>query len=176
AAKTEGINLKIVSATRPFSSQKGIWEAKWTGARRVEGQNLATEVPDPKERALKILRFSSMPGTSRHHWGTDIDLNNLNNSWFESGTGKKIYEWLAAHAYEYGFCQPYSPKGEQRPHGYEEEKWHWSYMPLAKKYLAAYLNQVDYTHIHGFKGSEAAEQIDVIQHYVGGIAPTCRNW
>ena len=33
-----------------------------------------------------------MPSTSRHHWGTDLDLNNLNNSYFTSGKGKKIYK------------------------------------------------------------------------------------
>ena len=23
----------------------------------------------------EIIRFSTIPGTSRHHWGTDIDIN-----------------------------------------------------------------------------------------------------
>ena len=29
AAEKDGINLKIISATRPFAHQKRIWEAKW---------------------------------------------------------------------------------------------------------------------------------------------------
>ena len=111
AAKKEGITLKIISATRNFATQKIIWEGKWTGKRLHESkENLAKTIPNPTERAIKILRWSSMPGTSRHHWGTDIDLNKLNNSYFEKGEGLKIYNWLIANASSFGFCQPYSPE------------------------------------------------------------------
>ena len=124
SARSAGISLKIISSTRNFEQQKSIWEGKWS--------RFAKEAPAPKDRALKILEYSSMPGSSRHHWGTDIDLNDLNNPSFERG-GKyeKVYEWLAAHAHEFGFCQPYTPG---RPHGYHEEKWHWSYTPLSKPF------------------------------------------
>lgn len=176
AAAKEGVILKIISATRPFDSQKGIWEAKWTGTRAVGGKNLSVSVPDPVERAKTILRYSSMPGTSRHHWGTDIDLNDLENSYFEAGTGKKIYDWLTAHAADYGFCQPYSPVGPNRPNGYQEERWHWSYMPIASRFLKAYQNQIELTDIHGFKGAETAEGLNVIENYVSGIAMPCREW
>jgi D-alanyl-D-alanine carboxypeptidase len=37
AAKKEGINFKIVSATRNFEAQKTIWEKKWTGKQKVSG-------------------------------------------------------------------------------------------------------------------------------------------
>ncbi len=80
AAKKDGVNLKIISGTRNFYAQKAIWNRKWQ----------KYEALSPKDRALKILEYSSMPGTSRHHWGTDIDLNNLNNSFFEKGEGLKI--------------------------------------------------------------------------------------
>ncbi|MEL7163682.1 MAG: M15 family metallopeptidase, partial [Bacteroidota bacterium] len=134
AAKAEGVSLIMVSATRNFARQKQIWEAKWNGQRLLEGKEKADEVyPDPADRARAILRYSSMPGTSRHHWGTDIDLNALTNGYFKSGVGKQVFEWLTAHAHEYGFCQPYTPKGETRPNGYEEERWHWSYLPLATR-------------------------------------------
>ena len=43
----------------------------------------------------EIMKYSSMPSTSRHHWGTDIDLNSLENSYFEKGEGKKYsIGWL----------------------------------------------------------------------------------
>lgn len=173
AAKEAGIDLTIVSATRNFFYQKGIWERKWKGERIVEGKNLAKEVSDPVERARIILRFSSMPGTSRHHWGTDIDLNSVNNSYFETSKGKEIYDWLVQNASTFGFCQTYTPKGELRPNGYEEEKWHWSYMPLAKKYEEAYRNEVTYEDLKGFEGAEAAAIIDVIKNYVFGINQEC---
>ncbi|MEO1715087.1 MAG: M15 family metallopeptidase, partial [Bacteroidota bacterium] len=85
AAKKDGVDLLIRSATRNFNYQKGIWEAKWNGTRKVGGEDLSKTIPDPKARALKILEFSSMPGTSRHHWGTDIDFNSFENSYFAKG-------------------------------------------------------------------------------------------
>ena len=166
AAKKEGIVLKIISSTRTFAQQKSIWEGKW--------KRFATAAPDPEARALKILEYSSMPGSSRHHWGTDIDLNDLNNPAFEPG-GKyaKTYEWLTAHAHEYGFCQPYTAKGEQRPNGYNEERWHWSYTPLSKSFLKQYLSQITEDRIQGFEGAETAKTIQVVKYYVGGIHSLC---
>jgi D-alanyl-D-alanine carboxypeptidase len=90
AAKADGIQLVVRSATRNFNYQKRIWEGKWNGQRKIAGnQNAAKAYPDPVQRALKILEYSSMPGSSRHHWGTDLDLNAFNNEWFEKGIGKK---------------------------------------------------------------------------------------
>jgi LAS superfamily LD-carboxypeptidase LdcB len=171
AAKKEGVELIIISATRNFDSQKRIWEDKWEGRTLVEGKNLTT-VNDLKERARLILLYSSMPTTSLHHWGTDMDLNSLENSFFESGEGQKIYQWLTAHATEYGFCQPYTSKARGRT-GYEEEKWHWSYLPLSGEFLEVYKKQVRYSDIKGFAGSEVAKSLDVIRKYVDGVA--CRK-
>lgn len=175
AAAKEGISMTIRSATRNFDYQKGIWERKWTGARRLSsGENAAKAFPDPKDRALEILKYSSMPGTSRHHWGTDMDLNAFNNEYFETGPGQKLYAWMQAHAAEYGFCQPYSPKGEERPHGYNEEKWHWSYLPTAQPLTALAKASLSNNDIEGFKGAEAAEEIDVVRKYVLGINQDCQ--
>lgn len=176
AAAKDGVNLVILSATRTFGDQKGIWENKWSGHTLVGGKNLSTAVSDPVERAKAILRYSSMPGSSRHHWGTDMDLNSLENSYFDAGTGKKVYEWLTAHAAEYGYCQPYTLIGPDRPRGYQEERWHWSYMPISTRFLAAYKNQIKLEDIGGFLGSETAQPLNIIEDYVGGIAPPCRDW
>ena len=169
AAKQEGVTLTIISATRNFESQKRIWENKWNGKTLVEGKNLTT-VKDKVERAKIILHYSSMPGSSRHHWGTDMDLNSLENSYFESGEGLKIYQWLQTHASEYGFCQPYTSKSDGKRTGYEEEKWHWSYLPLSKQLLEDYVNSISYKDIAGFKGSETAPSIKIIEQYVQGIS------
>jgi LAS superfamily LD-carboxypeptidase LdcB len=173
AAKADGIHFKIVSATRPFDAQKSIWEAKWSGKRKVDGKLLSKEVKDPKARAIQILRWSSMPSTSRHHWGTDIDLNNLNPEYWTEGQGLKEYEWLVAHAHEYGFCQVYSEMGEDRPYGYQEEKWHWSYLPISKPLTEAYAQKIMDSDITGFMGSESAPMIEVVKKYVLGINPAC---
>ncbi|BDS14750.1 M15 family metallopeptidase [Aureispira anguillae] len=173
AAQEEGIQLRIISATRPFNVQKSIWEAKWTGRRKVDGKMLPKTVKDPKGRAIKILRWSSMPSTSRHHWGTDIDINNLEPEYFEKGQGLKEYEWLVAHAGEYGFCQVYSEMGPDRPDGYQEEKWHWSYLPISKALTDAYAQKITDQDIEGFLGAESAPMIEVVKKYVLGINPQC---
>ena len=174
AALKAGVRLQIISAARNFTAQKGIWEAKWTGSRLIEnGKNAAQAYPDPVQRALKILEYSSMPGSSRHHWGTDIDLNNLSPEFFKSGQGKKIHDWLTAHAAEYGFCQPYSPKGADRPYGYNEEAWHWSYTPVSRQLMALAGQILKNEDITGFAGAETAKEIDVVGKYVLGIYPGC---
>ena len=174
-AKAAGINLVIRSAARNFDYQKGIWERKWTGASAVGGQDLSQTLPDPVARARKILEYSSMPGTSRHHWGTDIDLNYFENSDFESGVGLRIYEWLDANAGDFGFCQVYSAKGVNRPDGYNMEKWHWSYIPVADVLTDLAARELQDSMISGFAGSEAAVRIGVVEKYVLGINPECRH-
>lgn len=174
AAKKDGLNFTIKSATRPFDHQKRIWEGKWTGQRKIAGgKDASKSYPNPKDRALKILEFSSMPGTSRHHWGTDIDLNSFENSYFERGRGLKEYNWLLKHAATYGFCQPYTQKDKQRPNGYNEEKWHWSYLPIAKQLTDKAEKVLKDELIQGFKGAETATDIEVVKKYVLGINQAC---
>ena len=167
AARKDGVELRIVSATRSFEQQKAIWEGKWI--------RLASQFPNAKDRALKILEYSAMPGVSRHHWGTDVDLNDLNNSAFEPG-GKEenVYIWLKKHAHTYGFCQPYSIQDERRPGGYSEERWHWSYLPLATPLLEQYLQIMRDDMIGGFQGAQTAQSVGIIKHYAAGINPDCK--
>jgi len=173
-AKKDGVNLTIRSATRNFDYQKRIWERKWTGETKIEnGKDASKAYPNARERALKILEFSSMPGTSRHHWGTDMDLNSFSNEYFEKGKGLKEYEWLITHAKDFGFCQPYSEKGKDRPFGYNEEKWHWSYLPIAKKLTDMAKDSMKDDLIKGFKGAETAKEIGVVKKYVLGINRDC---
>ncbi len=184
AAEKDGIHLYVLSATRTFDAQKRIWESKYTGGRLVDGRNLQKEIPDEKDRALAILRYSSAPGTSRHHWGTDFDIafsqQNLSsmllNSTYETGMGKSVYEWLTANAKIFGFCQPYQDPPLQRNdklhYGYEEEKWHWSYAPLSEKFLEAYRERQDELIPQGFEGANAVR--DLYMDYVENIHASCR--
>ena len=159
AAKRDGISLQIISGARNFDQQKTIWERKWQGNKDL----------DPETRTQKILEFSSMPSTSRHHWGTEIDLNNLENSYFEHGKGKAEYEWLVKNASRFGFHQVYNSKATGRT-GYAEEKWHWSYLPLAGSYLEKYNQLINYIDINGFEGAYLAKTHKMISAYVNGIA------
>ncbi len=172
-AKKSGVKLIIKSSTRNFDYQKGIWEKKWDGHTTLEDGNKATSIKAPVDRARKILLYSSMPGTSRHHWGTDIDLNNFTNAYFTKGEGKKIYDWLTKNANKYGYCQVYSQKGKLRKTGYNEEKWHWSYMPIASKILESAKSSFKNNLIMGFKGDETASLIDMLNNYILGISSGC---
>lgn len=176
AAEKDGIRLRVVSATRTFERQKQIWEDKWYGRRKVEGRNLHEEDMPPAERARFIMRYSAMPGTSRHHWGTDVDINALEDDYFLNGQGKKEYDWLITHAPRFGFCQVYSARSSGRLTGYEEEKWHWSYMPLSSKILSYYNQNISYNDLQGFAGAEAASEVKALEHYVNGLNPECLSW
>ncbi len=160
AAKKCGVELIMISSTRSFAYQRGIWERKW----RSSDYN---SFPESK-RCLEIMKYSAMPGASRHHWGTDIDLNDLNNSYFKSGKGKEVYEWLTAHASEYGFYQPYTSKTKGRT-GYEEERWHWTYLPLSSQLLKQYNEKISDSDINGFSGSQFAKELKIINTYVNGV-------
>ncbi len=168
-AEEDGVELIIVSSTRNFDKQKQIWENKWLGRSLTQNVNLAESGLNDFEKAETILKYSAMPGTSRHHWGTDIDLNSVEEDFFETEEGEKIYLWLLNNAHTFGFFQPYTMKGKNRPTGYEEEPWHWSYAPLSDVFLKDYLASISYQDIHGFEGSKTAKQLLVIENFVCGI-------
>ena len=164
AAEKDGIHLTIISGTRDFYSQKSIWERKYNNYKKEE----LSEV----EIIKKIMLWSSMPTTSRHHWGTDIDINGFDDYFSEENKkANKEYKWLLINAPKFDFCQVYTEKGEgERRTGYNEEKWHWSYMPLAREYLDLYQKTITYEDINGFSGSQFAKEMDIINKYVFGIS------
>jgi LAS superfamily LD-carboxypeptidase LdcB len=167
SAEKDGIQLILVSGTRNFYSQKSIWERKYN-------KNKAKGLTDI-ENIKKIMIWSSMPSTSRHHWGTDIDINGFDE--YFDGKNEKAnneYEWLVNNASKFGFCQVYSEKEEgKRQTGYNEEKWHWSYMPLSSNYLKMYKELITYKDINGFSASEFAKELDIIKAFVFGISKEC---
>ncbi|MFZ4635269.1 MAG: D-alanyl-D-alanine carboxypeptidase family protein, partial [Saprospiraceae bacterium] len=97
-----------------------------------------------------------------------------NEAFMEGGAHANVYAWLTAHASAYGFCQPYTALNEKRPNGYHEERWHWSYMPLAGPLLAQFQQHLGNADLTGFKGAEYADTIQVVQRYVSGINPNCK--
>ena len=201
AAKKDGISLYIVSATRTYSQQQELWNKKYatlTSSLKnnekqeptIDGADIAIEPPldngvdnTRKEPIFNILKFSAAPGTSRHHWGTDIDITYslkhqaLENKDYEQGSGLKAYRWLRRKASFYGFCQPYLLSPEQRNqgkynNGYEEEKWHWSYRPLSRTILASYTAQILSFPFSNFDGADRVASVYV--DYVKNIHRECR--
>lgn len=160
-AKQDGITLQLLSGARSYEHQVRVWNRRWKG-------NIA-----PDNATKDNLEFVAMPMTSRHHWGTDIDFWNISNN---LAVGKREYEWLKKHANSYGFFQVYSSQ-EEDPNrgGYKEEKWHWSYLPLACEYLKKYNEKVNIEEVRGFYGDEFAQSFDVIKVYVNGVIKEAKN-
>lgn len=166
-ADNPDIRFVVRSSTRTFADQAAIWTRKWNDL--CEKNTVMTD----NKRAVDILRYSSMPGTSRHHWGTDFDLNELLNSYYDSGDGRILYLWLCEHAARYGFVQPYT---SGRSTGYQEERWHWSYRPLSSLLLMRW-NDIfadDPVMLFGkkeFPGSHLATQLAPV--YVNAVNQQC---
>lgn len=140
AAKKDGISLKIVSAHRGYERQKFIWNKKY---KKFTEENLL----EPTQAINEIIRFSTIPGTSRHHWGTEIDIidenysdeiNVLMSSKFEKeGIFFKIKNWLNLNSEKFGFYITYDNNPERK--GFEHEPWHYSYAPISKKMLSLFI-------------------------------------
>lgn len=159
AAKQDGIELSIVSAYRSYDHQRRIWENKWGNVSDTDTQ-----------KARNILRYSSFPGTSRHHWGSDIDFNSVALDYWRSATGRNIHRWLTNNAPKFGFCQVYA---SGRNKGYSDEPWHWSHMPTASYYY----NQISSPQVlqtalsQPLKGASAVRQIpDHMMGYITGVS------
>ena len=169
AALADGVKLIITSGHRTYTEQVIEWELRWN--------NPGTEIAfgNDVEKAKYLLQYRAMPCISRHHWGTDIDLNSFKLDYYETKEGQKVYNWLNENAEAFGFFQPYTAYDEQRSVGYMEEKWHWSYKPLAQPMLAKYLQLVTIDDIAGFKGDKTARSLPIISDWVCGINPQLKD-
>lgn len=170
SALLAGINLTIQSGTRDFYIQRYLWNQKFTG-QRSNGKGYIDQSLSDSAKTAQVLTYSAMPGISRHHWGTDIDINSINHAYFHSGEGKKVYDWLQKNAEKFGFYQVYIPFGEDRKTGFNHEEWHWTYKPESDKFTKAFKHVISYEDLTGFKGDNYAKTFNVIEDYVYGINP-----
>lgn len=158
----------IVSATRNYDYQNRIWQNKWN--------TIFAKLKNEQKTAEEILKYSSMPGTSRHHWGTDVDITSVSNEYFKSNPqGKILYQWLQDNMPKYGFCQPFN---NGRKGGYLPEEWHWSYHPISKNYLAKYKDIFDkdsqlIINKLNFVGHNKIQLKEFIKEYVFDINSEC---
>ncbi|MAU26176.1 MAG: D-alanyl-D-alanine carboxypeptidase [Muricauda sp.] len=139
AAEKDGFAIQMVSSFRDFYRQQSIWERKYIRYTEDDGMQ-------PMEAIEKIIQYSTIPGTSRHHWGTDIDIIDGNAQTngdvlvpekFEKGgpfEGFKL--WLDENAEKFDFHLVYT--NDPRRKGFKYEPWHYSYAPLAIPMLTAY--------------------------------------
>lgn len=172
AAREEGIKLEVLSGSRSFAAQSSIWNSKFDGRRDSEGVNLATAIPDTLQRIKAILRYSSAPGTSRHHWGTEVDLISTSMKWWASAVGMSTLSWLHGNGPKFGYQLAYPP---HRTEGYRYEPWHWSYAPLSRPMLKDYYNQlVRDEDLSGFAGAGIFRNMPWRKRYVMGVSETLK--
>jgi LAS superfamily LD-carboxypeptidase LdcB len=147
AAAAAGFDLVPVSSFRDFDRQRAIWNAKFRGERPVldrAGRAVDMAALDSGARVETILLWSALPGASRHHWGSDIDVadGNVMSAGYEprleageyrrGGPFAALSAWLGQHMRRFGFFRPYTRRGR----GVQPEPWHISYAPVARPALA----------------------------------------
>jgi LAS superfamily LD-carboxypeptidase LdcB len=146
-AAKEGYQLQVCSGYRSFQRQCEIWNEKVTGKRPIlDSHNLPISQKGLTEEEIiyAILRWSALPATSRHHWGTDLDIIDASKlgpnttvqliaEEFEvGGPFSDLHDWLDKNMSRFGFFRPYATDRG----GVSPERWHLSYAPLAETYLA----------------------------------------
>ncbi|ADV49567.1 M15 family metallopeptidase [Cellulophaga sp. E16_2] len=131
AAYTGGIDLKIVSSYRSFDRQQVIFENKFI---KYTDAGMA-----PLAAISKIIEYSTIPGTSRHHWGTDIDVIDgyqkvsgdvlVPSKYGEGQPFADFKKWMDENAEKFGFYLVYTDDKKRR--GFKYEPWHYSYAPIS---------------------------------------------
>ena len=169
AATKSGIKIKVVSSYRNYSHQNRIWERKY--------KKFTSEGLSPIDAIKKIVEYSTIPGTSRHHWGTDLDIVDgavkqptsllVANHFHNNGPFCKLKEWLDEHSETYDFYLVYTDNGNRK--GFKYEPWHLSYKPLSFQYLKEYkkLNTLKMLREEKLLGSEHFTE-DFIKSYISG--------
>ena len=146
AAAKHGYQIHPVSAYRDLHTQLSIWNMKFAGRRPLLSEN--GKIIDPtklnKDELLKhVLYWSALPGASRHHWGTEIDVIDLSavpkdyqvqlipEEFEKEGVFFGLNGWLDENMNQFGFFKPYrTDRGGVLP-----EPWHLSYRSIADRAL-----------------------------------------
>lgn len=140
-AKKEGVEIEIVSGYRSYEKQKSIWNNKYIKnfERRIFGV----------KNINRIIQYSTIPGTSRHHWGTDIDIIDkrfiskgdllIEKNYTENGIYSELFSWMKKNSNKYGFYLVYDDSPERK--GFKFEPWHYSYKPLSVEFLQRFIDR-----------------------------------
>ena len=119
---------------------------------------------EPLAAIDKIIEYSTIPGTSRHHWGTDVDLIDASkpaegdvldpDKFLEGGPFADFLQWMQARSQDFGFYLVYTNNAKRR--GFKYEPWHYSYAPLSIPMLSQYrgINLVKLMEKEDFLGAE----------------------
>lgn len=147
AAQLDGIELHPFSSFRDFDTQLRIWNDKFSGKKTlydIAGGVRDFAALDEQQLIGAILNWSALPGGSRHHWGSEIDVVDravmaegyrvklLPEEAAPGGIFGHLHDWLDQNIERFGFFRPY--QAEQG--GMYPEPWHLSYAPVSLPALA----------------------------------------
>lgn len=154
-AASAGFDLAVASSYRSFERQLFIWNNKARGLRPVlndKGEAIDINCLTDRDKVFAILRWSALPGASRHHWGTDIDVYDrstidanyqLQLTLEETqgdGPFAGFHYWLSEELSQGNsdFFRPYA----HDTGGIAPEPWHLSYAPLAQEFSRRFTQDI----------------------------------
>jgi LAS superfamily LD-carboxypeptidase LdcB len=145
ARRSGGFEVEISSGFRSFDRQLSIWNRKAGGERAVLDSNavpMDIRTLSDEELVFAILRWSALPGASRHHWGTELDVIDaaarpegyevqlVPEEVDSGGMFGPFHDWLDERirtGTSFGFFRPY----DQDRGGVAPERWHLSCAPVS---------------------------------------------
>ena len=142
----EGFELRLESGYRPFERQLSIWNRKASGELKLlDASGNPMERPsDEEELMYAILTWSALPGASRHHLGSDLDvvdgkacpegyevqLTPAECDGMFAPFHKKLTDLMDADE-AFGFSRVFIPgRGKIQP-----EQWHIAHLPTSRRRL-----------------------------------------
>ncbi|PWS56546.1 M15 family metallopeptidase [Pseudoalteromonas sp. meg-B1] len=146
AAASAGFDLCIASSFRDFNRQSAIWNAKFSNKRVVLNKaQQAVELNSLSdiEKCTAIMLYSALPGASRHHLGTDLDIFDKSavsddyelqltpDEYQHGGPFAELSQWLDTHLAEFGFYRPY----QHDLGGVAPELWHISHIAQSEQLM-----------------------------------------
>ncbi len=161
--------LTSESHFRSFGTQGGIVKGELK-KRKITNKSTDEEI---KDAILEIMTTRSVPGFSRHAWGTEIDVISPKAlRWKEPKDPKKperhegdlleVIPFLEQEAPKFGFFHPYSSRSGKRPAPhYVDEPWHISYWRIADILQAEWMRRIS-----------GAELDTLVERTAAAIGPT----
>ncbi|MBQ4799007.1 M15 family metallopeptidase [Pseudoalteromonas sp. MMG006] len=186
AAKNAGFDLTIASSFRDFDRQSMIWNNKFSGSRPVYNKQQQpvdlTKLTDIN-KCIAIMRYSALPGASRHHLGTDLDifdkaavnddyiLQLTPNEYEQGGPFAPLSNWLNNNLAKFGFYRPYKHDLD----GVAPELWHISHIKQSQLMVDALSEKILYECINNSellgKSAILANLPALYKRFISNVSP-----